>query len=453
MATGFTNWASQSSPYRTIIPWASYNERNPSNTTTDLVPESSLAATETISFHLTSSRPSPQQLTSTRPLRSTQHPMFEPLEEDKRSIKTEEDLGKSAWLDTVPHVQLVDITKKTGAQSITVPRTSTVSLGSLDLGAVSDSKILYYFGALATQARLLPKFHLTLGRKQDRWGIKMTMYGMTFVRSHVYASRKDAKVDICREALKRLKTEHPKWLVPERPRDSPAPVEWDWTYLLHRKGVLLSRICLETNRGLKEHCVQQGHDEPKYTKYEHQRGYRHEVEVGGGTYFGVLKHYPDEHSSEQAAAHLAFYDMLVRGESDNTEPQSLSTFEAWKKRVSPLVPRDPLRLPSEPHLPAKREREDHERSRAPKRRVRKSRSPTKFSSAQGSMPKNANLQPLENRRLAAIEVEAPVVEEKRWKVTPQELWDQIRDLRSWAAKLESNVNPVRLDFYLQYRLT
>jgi hypothetical protein len=132
-----------------------------------------------------------------------------------------------------------------------VSRTNPVSLGSLNLETLSDSKILYYFGVLAIQTVLLPQFHLTRGRKRDRWGVKMTMYGMTFVRSHVYASRKDAKVDVCKEALKKLKVEQPDWIVPERPGGSLPPVDRDWVRILRGKRVISSHIHSTTDHDWK----------------------------------------------------------------------------------------------------------------------------------------------------------------------------------------------------------
>ncbi|KAJ0420430.1 hypothetical protein BJY00DRAFT_139697 [Aspergillus carlsbadensis] len=255
----------------------------------------------------------------------------------------------------------------------------------------------------------------------------MTMYGMTFVRSHVYASRKDAKLDVCKEALKKLKVEHPEWIVPERPGGSLPPVDRDWV------------------RILSEYCAQQGLRDPRYTTYEHHQGYRHEVEVGGGMYFGVLRHYPDEHSSRQGAAHLALYDMLVRGEDSYLELQGLPTMNAPKESPSALVTRDPPRMTFGQHIPAKRKREDHQRSMAASRRVRESRSPANVPGVQESMPWNANLQPLKNSRLAAIEIEPPVAEESHWNVTPLELSYQIRSLGSWTMKLERICNVLALE--------
>ena len=88
---------------------------------------------------------------------------------------------------------------------------------------------------LATKALLLPTFEYTSGRKSRLWGVKMKIYGMTFVRSHVYDSRKTARVCICREALKKLKTEFPHWIVPERPKDALAPPGWNWGEILRGK--------------------------------------------------------------------------------------------------------------------------------------------------------------------------------------------------------------------------
>ncbi|KAL3445944.1 hypothetical protein BJX65DRAFT_136408 [Aspergillus insuetus] len=457
MAEGFTNWASQPSLYRTIAPWTSYRERHSNNTTTTTSHELSPASapSKTICFPLTPFGPSASNIPGPRPSRAAELPMFESLE-DKRPIKAEESLGNRTLgvtdahvlpvaragpikveenlgdytlADAVAHVKPVARAGNTRAQSSPahVSRANPVSLGSLNLETLSDSKILYYFGVLAIQTVLLPQFHLTRGRKRDRWGVKMTMYGMTFVRSHVYASRKDAKVDVCKEALKKLKVEHPDWIVPERPGGSLPPVDRDWVKIL------------------REYCGQQGLRDPRYTTYEHHQGYRHEVEVGGGMYFGVLRHYPDEHSSRQGAAHLALYDMLVRGEDSYPDLQGLSTVNARKESPSALVPRDSPRMTFEQHIPAKRKREDHERSRAVSRRVRESRSPADVLGALESMPSNANLQPLKKSRLAAIEIEPPVAEESRWKVTPSELSYQIRNLSSWTMKLERICNVLALE--------
>ncbi|CBF82574.1 predicted protein [Aspergillus nidulans FGSC A4] len=118
---------------------------------------------------------------------------------------------------------------------------------------------------------------------------------------------KNAKVPVCKEALKKLKVEFPNWVVPEGPRDSLVSSGWDWV-----------KLC--------RYCVHQSLPEPLYTKYVHHKGYRHEVEVGGGAYFAPLKYYAAELQSEQSAAHVALYDLLVRedyGSADTEGPSSL----------------------------------------------------------------------------------------------------------------------------------
>ncbi|KAL4801914.1 hypothetical protein BDV18DRAFT_164425 [Aspergillus unguis] len=222
----------------------------------------------------------------------------------------------------------------------TIPRHEPVTLNSVNIDSISESKVLYYFGVLAARALLLPRFHYTKGRKSKSWNVKMTMYGMTLLRSHIYETQWDAKVAICREALKRMMSEYPDWVVPERPKDAISPPGWDWVGILHDG----------------DHCLQKGLVEPKYTKYIHQKGYRHEVEVDGAAYFGSLKHYAEEAQSKQGAAHVALYDVLVRADDGEHE------FEEPRPNVTLLaaVPRDPRGSVPTPSVSAKRGWDDDE---------------------------------------------------------------------------------------------
>ncbi|KAL4784507.1 hypothetical protein BJX76DRAFT_327204 [Aspergillus varians] len=244
----------------------------------------------------------------------------------------------------------------------------------------------------------------------------MTMYGMTFVRSHIYTSRRVAKVSICREALKKLKAEFPNWVVPERPKDSISPSDWDWVETLH------------------EYCVHQGLPDPKYTTYVHHKGYRHEVEVDGGTYFGSLKHYPEELQSKQGAAHVALYDVLVRDDNGRVESEDLRNLKRSNEALLSVIRRESLHTSTKPHVPATGF-EDHGESRRVRRRTGKSKPPATVSRASRPTQGNANLQPLENCRLAAVE-STVVEEQRRWKLTPSEISSQLQDIRTWAAKLE-----------------
>jgi hypothetical protein len=108
MAEGFTNWASQPSPYRTIAPWTSYRERNSNNTTTTTSHELSPASAprKTISFPLTPFGPSVSNIPGPRPSRADQLPMFESLE-DERPIKAEQNQGNRTLADSIAHVQPV----------------------------------------------------------------------------------------------------------------------------------------------------------------------------------------------------------------------------------------------------------------------------------------------------------------------------------------------------------
>ncbi|KAL4961214.1 uncharacterized protein BDV14DRAFT_203928 [Aspergillus stella-maris] len=326
-------------------------------------------------------------------------------------------------------------------------RSKTVTLSSLDVESASDSKVLFYFGVLATKALLLPTFEYTSGRKSRLWGVKMKIYGMTFVRSHVYDSRKVARVCICREALKKLKTEFPHWIVPERPKDALAPPGWNW---------------VET---LREYCVHQGLSEPRYTKYVHHKGYRHEVEVDGDAYFGSLKHYSEEAQSKQGAAHVALYDVLVRG----SELEGPSSLKRHNEAMLAVVPRDPLsthvdksgynRL-KDTHrdmmaapsrntacistVPAKRGSEDYNDSGRSRGRSGRSKPPATVPQTHKSTPGNANLQPLQNCRLPVVETTV-IREERRWEVTPSQITDRTRELKTWTAKLERVMTSLHLE--------
>ncbi|KAL4975903.1 hypothetical protein BDW66DRAFT_151438 [Aspergillus desertorum] len=330
---------------------------------------------------------------------------------------------------------------------INASRAEVVTLLSLDVDSVSESDILYYFGVLATEALLLPRFQFTKGRKNRYWGVKMTIYGMTFIRSHVYESRRTAKVSICREALKKLRVEFPNWVVPEGPKESLAPSSLDW---------------VET---LQEYCVHSSLPEPVYTKYVHHKGYRHEVEIDGDAYFAPLKYYAAELQSKQGAAHVALYNLLVREDygrvdaeghptslkksngallavvpgdahrksTERMESECLSSRKRSHETLSDVSAQNCLRSPIGQRASSWRLKEN-ERTKRARRRGGKNRSPATTSQVKPA-PGNANLQPLKNCRLAVMEV--PVIqEERRWEVTPSDISRELQDVGSWVAKLE-----------------
>jgi hypothetical protein len=207
-----------------------------------------------------------------------------------------------------------------------------------------------------------------------------------------------------------------------------------------------------------------------FTKYVHHKGYRHEVEVGGGAYFAPLKYYAAELQSKQSAAHVALYDLLVRedyGSADAEEPPSL---KKSNEALLTVIPRDPHGKSTEriePECPSNRKRsfetlldestqdslcssidqraparklKGYKHSRRARRHGDKNQSPPTFSQVKPA-PGNANLQPLKNCRLAVVE--APLVqEERRWKVTPSDILREIQNVENWVAKLESNIDPI-----------
>ncbi|KAL5339292.1 hypothetical protein BJX70DRAFT_161702 [Aspergillus crustosus] len=359
----------------------------------------------------------------------------------ERAIKLEDqDETASRIRDVLADTKIIvrrDITNAADIKnSVTQPQAllprpaSLVTLGSLDLESISESRALFYFGVLATQALLLPRFYLTKSPKSKKWSVKLTMYGTTFIRCHIYTSCRAAKVSVCREALKKFKAEYPDWAVPERPKDLAAPPEMDWVAIL------------------EDYCVHQGLPGPRYTKYVHPNGYRHEVEVDGGAYFGSLKHYAEELPSKQGAAHVALYDVLVRDDERRPEPQGLSSLKASGQSMLGLVPRDPSRNHNPPEQPAPpRRRLDgsfNSKGTRKRRRIGRSRSPSTFLSGLRDTPTNANLQPLKNCRLATIE--APVIEEaRRWQVTPSDISRQIREIKTWTGKLDKTRNLLALE--------
>jgi hypothetical protein len=234
-----------------------------------------------------------------------------------------------------------------------------------------------------------------------------------------------------------MKAEFPDWMVPERPKESSAPSGLDWITILKGK-IACPWEAYETliRLWVEDYCVHQGLPEPKYTKYVHPKGYCHEVEVNGSTYFGSLKYYADESPSKQGAAHVALYDVLVGDDEGRPEPKGFSSLKAPNDHLLASVFRAPLHNHNSPasRVPARRRFEDRNDSWDPRKRQRigKSRSPANFSLGFG----NANLQPLKNCRLATIE--APVVEEaRRWQVTPSDISRQLREIETWVGKLES----------------
>jgi hypothetical protein len=109
-------------------------------------------------------------------------------------------------------------------------------LGSLEISTLSSDKVLYYFGVLAIQALLLPKFQCDSSKKRGFWKGKLTLYGLTFESDYSFHTPLQAKSAMARKALEKLQGPYSSWTVPPEPMDSPLTTGWSWTDIL--KGIL-----------------------------------------------------------------------------------------------------------------------------------------------------------------------------------------------------------------------
>lgn len=100
--------------------------------------------------------------------------------------------------------------------------------------------MIFYFGVLATQALLLPRFEFIQGQVNQKWGGILTIYGHSFVEPAIFKTQYNAKAELCQAALKKLVAQFPGWSVPEEPGDAPSQKSngWDWVTILHGEYLL-----------------------------------------------------------------------------------------------------------------------------------------------------------------------------------------------------------------------
>ncbi|PYI04496.1 hypothetical protein BO78DRAFT_449686 [Aspergillus sclerotiicarbonarius CBS 121057] len=283
-------------------------------------------------------------------------------------------------------------------------------LASTNLCKLSEDEVLFCYGALATQALLLPRFQFN-NSKDSRWGVKLTMYGFTIARSNVYPSQKAAKADVCLAALKRLQAEYPEWILPDEEQDGPVTSGWDWIELL---------------RAMAEYCVQNGIPGPAYTKFLPERGnmYCHGVKVRHATYTGPMDHYASDYVSRNTSAYKALQTLLIHGSGEVCNFPGPFTLKRHDEKLLADVPRFSgfVNRETDPKPRAEPENDSSRLERSKKRKL----------DTEGSG--NSNLLPLTNCRLSSMHV-CIQEEEKRWKLTPRELATQIGALGSYVDKL------------------
>ncbi|EAW20964.1 uncharacterized protein NFIA_114970 [Aspergillus fischeri NRRL 181] len=287
-------------------------------------------------------------------------------------------------------------------------------LGSLDISTLSSDKVLYYFGVLAIQALLLPKFQCDSSRRRGFWKGKLTLYGLTFESDYSFHTPLQAKSAMARKALEKLLSPYSSWTVPPEPMDCPLTTGWSWTDIL------------------KDYCIQNGLPEPTYTKYNHKQGCRHEAQVANFSRFGVLKHYTKEWNSKNSAAQMTLYALLTFGQLPPDGISGAAALRNFDEGLLVVVPRETFQAGisngnDSSKGPRKRLGEDHASKGQAKKRVVKG-------SSEGV---NANLLPLAgNSRLAPIEEHEQNVE-KRWSVSYRELESALeRGWETFTGKLQ-----------------
>ncbi|GFF48502.1 hypothetical protein IFM46972_08561 [Aspergillus udagawae] len=287
-------------------------------------------------------------------------------------------------------------------------------LGSLDISTIRNDKVLYYFGVLAIQALLLPKFQCDSSKKRGFWKGKLTLYGLTFESDYTFHTPLQAKSAMARKALEKLQSPYSSWKVPPEPMDCPLATGWGWTDIL------------------KDYCIQNGLPEPTYTEYSHKQGCRHEAHVANFSRFGVLKHYNQEWNSRNAAAQMTLYALLTFGQLPPDGISGAAALRNFDEGLLVVVPRETVEagISNGKDIskgPRKRLGDDHANKGQVKKRG--------FKSSSESI--NANLLPLAgNARLIPVEEREENVE-KRWSVSYWELKSELeRGCETHTGKLQ-----------------
>ncbi|GIC93297.1 uncharacterized protein Aud_009779 [Aspergillus udagawae] len=289
-------------------------------------------------------------------------------------------------------------------------------LGSLDISTIRNDKVLYYFGVLAIQALLLPKFQCDSSKKRGFWKGKLTLYGLTFESDYTFHTPLQAKSAMARKALEKLQSPYSSWKVPPEPMDCPLATGWGWTDIL------------------KDYCIQNGLPEPTYTEYSHKQGCRHEAHVANFSRFGVLKQYNQEWNSRNAAAQMTLYALLTFGQLPPDGISGAAALRNFDEGLLVVVPRETVEagISNGKDIskgPRKRLGDDHANKGQVKKRG--------FKSSSESI--NANLLPLAgNARLIPVEEREENVE-KRWSVSYWELKSELeRGCETHTGKLQKN---------------
>ncbi|KAJ9358204.1 hypothetical protein DTO280E4_5313 [Paecilomyces variotii] len=290
------------------------------------------------------------------------------------------------------------------------------SLGSLDMNTLPSNLIMFYFGVLTTQASLAPRFDFTR-EDSGKWGVKLTLYGHTLVKEEC-GTQAAAKLAVCRDAMETLRMQYPSWAVPDEPHETETESLWGWTRLLNK------------------YCEHNKMSPPKYTKYVHVKGFRYEVEVDGASYFGLPKSHRTEREATKAAAHMGFYSTLVRCLQEDA---ALLCHEPLQETNSGLGTASSL-------VAAHRAAAKSKRHKTLKIIMPKGKAAAPKVGKKKKSKLNSNLLPVLNRRIHDIPTASNCAKNSRWSLTPSEISDQIRGLKTYREKLERSCNLLNLEY-------
>lgn len=191
---------------------------------------------------------------------------------------------------------------------------------------------------------------------------------------------------------------------------------------------------------MADYCVQNGIPGPKYTRRGHVGEHRYSVEIQGRPFIGTSACH-GEWDSKNGCAHTAMYSTLVFGNGMTSKYPPVVTLRRSKESMLALVPRLPNGVTgstiSANHAEGLKRESDHDVASSCDGPPKKAKTGDIVEhQVQKGRRVNANLVPVNNRRLADIQVPKQKVE-KRWPLTPHELEEQLAGLKSHTQRLES----------------
>ena len=187
--------------------------------------------------------------------------------------------------------------------------------------------------------------------------------------------------------------------------------------------------------------------------------WRHKVQLEGDSFFGFLKTYSDVWESKNAAAHMGLHSILVHGNGVSHGFPGPFSLQRSNESLLACVPRaisgvwevseTTRRTASGQSSKQKASKQNASKSKTSKRRGSKRKAGGETSGDAHRSPKekktpekNANVQPVIGNKVSSINVKASKTkEEKKWKITPGELQDQLKGLPCQTDRLESTPYP------------